>query len=304
MITAFDIGGSSIKAATVSGLNDISVLPRRATPLQDFQLFVEILREFIAENPTLGQGVAISLTGIIDTENGLAKCANIPCINQRHLSADLENALQMPVWIANDADCFTLAETHFGAAQEHENVFGIILGTGVGGGLVLNGKLVTGVGGFAGEWGHGPTLPNETAHWPEPIPHFKCGCGQKGCVDTIGGARGLERLHKYLHGSDLTSTCIVENWINNNTHAVQTVHCMVDLISGPLAMVLNVTGSSVAPVGGGLSQSSQLIELLNEVVTGKLLRKSGEPIIVPYQCQIEPGLMGAAVMGLQNLKLA
>lgn len=300
MITAFDIGGSTIKAAGVCGPDDISVLSRRATPLHDFPALVRAIKELVAENPTPSKGIAISLTGVIDSNSGLAKCANIPCIDQRFLRSDLENALRLPVWIANDADCFTLAETHFGAAQGHNNVFGIILGTGVGGGLVVDGKLITGTGGFAGEWGHGPTLPNETAFWPTPIPHFACGCGQKGCVDTIGGARGLERLHRHLHGCDLASTRIVEDWTDNETNAARTVNCMVDLISGPLAMVLNVTGSSIAPVGGGLSGSHQLIKLLDEAVAEKLLRNPGNPILVPNQCQIEPGLMGAAIMGLQH----
>lgn len=301
MITAFDIGGSAIKAASAIGPDNISVLSRRATPLHDFQAFVGVIRELLAETPTTSKGVAISLTGIIDTETGLAKCANIPCIDKRPLVADLERELHQAVWIANDADCFALAEVHLGAARGHKNVFGIILGTGVGGGLVLDGKLVSGAAGFMGEWGHGPTLPNETMYWPELIPHFACGCGQKGCVDTIGGARGLERLHMHLHGAQLPSTKIIENWLTHDPHATQTVDCMIDLISGPLAMVLNVTGSSIVPVGGGLSNTHNFVSQLDSSVRQKLLRNSKNPIVVPHQCLFEPGLMGAVMFGLQHL---
>lgn len=301
MITAFDIGGSAIKAASATDPDDIAILSKRATPLHDFQAFVEAIRDLLAENPIASEGVAMSLTGFIDVETGLAKCANIPCIDQRSLVADLQRELHVPVWIANDADCFTLAEIHFGAARGHKNVFGIILGTGVGGGLALDGKLVSGTGGFSGEWGHGPTLPNKSKHWHEPIPHFTCGCGQTGCVDTIGGARGMERLYHHFHNANLPSTQIVENWLSGDPKAHQTIDTMIDLMSGPLAMVLNVTGSSIVPVGGGLSNTHAFIRQLDSAVRQKLLRSSNEAIIVPHQCLLEPGLMGAAMFGLQNL---
>lgn len=301
MITAFDIGGSTIKAASARDPDNVSVLSKRSTPLHDFQKFVAVIKELIVENPTGSEGIAISLTGVIDIDTGLAKCANIPCIDQRPMADDLERELKQPVWIANDADCFALAETHFGAARGHANVFGIILGTGAGGALVLDGKLVSGAGGFAGEWGHGPALPNDCRYWPEPIPHFACGCGQKGCVDTIGGARGLERMHRHLHNVDLPSTEIINKWLCKELTATQTVNCVVDLISGPLAMVLNVTGSSIAPVGGGLSGTHQFVKQLDHAVRQKVLRNSKNPIIVPHKCKIEPGLMGAAMLGLQKV---
>lgn len=300
MITAFDIGGSTIKAASARDADNVSVLSKRSTPLHDFQHFVAVIKELIVENPNDSNGIAISLTGVIDTDTGLAKCANIPCINQRPMAYDLERELKRPVWIANDADCFALAETHFGAARGHANVFGVILGTGVGGALVLDGKLVSGTGGFTGEWGHGPTLPNKSQFWPEPIPQFACGCGQKGCVDTIGGARGLERMHQHLHNADLPSTEIIGKWLSKELAATQTVNCAIDLISGPLAMVLNVTGSSIAPVGGGLSGTQQFVDQLDHAVRQKVLRKSKNPILVPSSCAIEPGLMGAAMLGFQK----
>lgn len=302
MITALDIGGSTIKAASATSPEDVRVLSKRATPLHDFQAFVRIIKELIAENLCSSKGIAVSLTGVIDADTGLAKCANIPCIDQRTLGSELEQELRLPVWLANDADCFALAETYFGAGRGHKNVFGIILGTGVGGGLVLDGKLVSGTGGFVGEWGHGPTLPNTSTFWPDPIPHFMCGCGQQGCVDTVGGARGLERLHKHFHAIDLPSTNIIENWYANDQMASQTVDSMIDLISGPLAMVLNVTGSSITPVGGGLSGSNRLVSQLDQAVRRKILRKSTNPIIVPHQCKIEPGLVGAAILGLQKIE--
>lgn len=306
MIATFDIGGSTIKAAAVHGPNDIAILPKRETPLQDFDEFVDVIKAQI-EDIHLGssstphhKGIAISLAGIIDSQTGLAKCANIPCLDQRPLRTDLAQALAVPVQLANDADCFALAEAHFGAGQGHHNVFGIVLGSGVGGGLVLDGKLVEGAGGFAGEWGHGPALANISEHWPDPIPHFNCGCGQKGCLDTIGGARGLERLHQHLHGENLPSTQIVENWLLNHPQAGQSVDIMIDLISGPLAMVLNITGSSISPVGGGLSGTHQLIKKLDKAVRAKILRKSQNPVVVTHQCNPEPGLLGAAMLVMQK----
>lgn len=299
MITCFDIGGSAIKSASAGAAGQIGEPRRVPTPTQDFAAFAAALKDLIAAGGP-SRGVAISIAGVIDPADGRIKCANIPCIDGRPLAADLAAELNLPVWIANDADCFALAEAHAGAGRGHANVFGLILGTGVGGGLVIDGRLIGGPGGFAGEWGHGPVAAHFAGTPPQAIPRFACGCGQAGCLDAIGGARGLERLHAALHPAApaLDSKQIIDAWQDGGTEAARTIDCFVDILAGPLAMLVNTIGASVLPVGGGLSNSAPLIAMLDQAVRARILRKTAAAIIVPGLSGAEAGLIGAAWLGL------
>jgi N-acetylglucosamine kinase len=297
MIICIDIGGTAMKGAAVYSAEDIRPFERIATPARDREAFDAAIGGMLAAR-TAAKSVAISIAGVIDPANGRIKVANIPCIDGSELQADLEARFGLPFLIANDADCFALAEAALGAGRGAEVVFGIILGTGVGGGLVVNGRIVRGAGGFAGEWGHGPVLPEWIGDPPRRAPFFKCGCGHSGCVDTVGGARGLQRIHQHLHGVELASTVIVENWRDGGAAEAQTLELYAELVSGPLAMVVNTVGANAVPAGGGLSNAPDVLALLDAAVRGKILQKRTEPLIVQAQCKVEPGLIGAAIMGL------
>lgn len=298
MIVCFDIGGSAIKGAVAHSADSVKPLARRATPLDDFDAFAATIREVIDEAGGRPDRIAISITGVVDPETRAIKCANIPCIDGRTLSADLSAFLGLPVLLANDADCFALAEACAGAGRGHRIVLGVILGTGVGGGLVVDGRLINADGGFAGEWGHGPAVASVAGTPPVAIPAFDCGCGQRGCVDTIGGARGMERLHRTLHGETLTSEEITTLWQQGDAGPARTVDVLVDLVSSPLALTVNITGATIVPVGGGLSNVAPLIAQIDTTVRSRILRKFDRPLVVPGECRIEPGLIGAAVLGL------
>lgn len=298
MIICFDIGGSGIKAALAASPAELTPLERVPTPLDDFSAFVAAIRGVAdgAGAPT-GTPIGISITGVVDPATGIITCANIPCIDGRKLAAELTAELGRPVFVANDADCFALAEAVEGAGRGHRIVFGAILGTGVGGGIVIDGRIVNGAGGFAGEWGHGPVAATVAGNPPVAIPRFPCGCGQAGCVDTIGAARGMERLHKHLHGIELPSTAIVEAWRAGDARAARTIEVQVDLLAGPLALVINVVGAGIVPVGGGLGKVPEFIALLDTAVRQRILRRLGEPLVVPSRLTVEPGLVGAAILG-------
>lgn len=280
MILAFDIGGSRIKAARLRN-GQLEPLGETPTPTQDFTDFTAALARFHSTE----SAIAISITGVVDPATGRIKVANIPCLDGRNVSADLEAALNRPVLILNDADCFAMAEATTGAGKTHRNVFGIILGTGVGGGLVLNGQIVTGPGGYAGEWGHGPVVHD---------PAFPCGCGQIGCLDTIGGARGLERLNKHLSGQDASAETIIAAW---KTAPSPTVARWLDVMSGQLAMVVNLIGADIVPVGGGLANDHTLIAALDTATRARILRQTDAPLVVPASVSTDAGLAGAAAAG-------
>lgn len=302
MIACFDIGGSAIKGAIAYSPEDIRPLSKVATPLYDFDLFAMAIEKIAADGGVAPTSlISISIAGVVDSDTGVITCANIPCINGRRLVADLSEKLKRPVLVANDADCFALSEAVVGAGRNHRVVFGIILGTGVGGGLVINGKIHEGTGGFAGEWGHGPVSATLAGNPPIAIPRYACGCGQIGCVDAVGAARGMERLHAHIHGVSLASTEIIAAWDTGDEAAARTIDVYVDIVSAPLAMTLNIVGASIVPVGGGLANSRSLIGKLDEAVRRRILRRTDRPLVIPAELKIEPGLIGAGVLGLMEL---
>lgn len=301
MILCFDIGGTAIKVAQATSAADVVLTDRIPTPTHDFAAFVDVLSRAIAQAPVPPQVLAFSVAGVIDPDTGRATMANIPCLTGRHLQDDLQTALGLPVVLANDADCFTLAEAMTGAGQGHDVVFGLILGTGVGGGIVVRGSLINS-GGFAGEIGHGPVAQRVIDVPDVTLPAFGCGCGQSGCLDAICSARGIERLHRHLHGdAPCDSRAIVTDWEQGAPQATTTIDVWLALLSGPLAMVQNVLGAGIIATGGGLSTSAPLIAALDGAVRGRCLRRFDRPLVVPARCAVEPGLIGAAVLGLGHI---
>ena len=301
MITCFDIGGTAIKAATASGPETLQTIGRVATPLKDFHTFADAIARLVeAGQAPAGTPVAISITGVIDPAAGIATVANIPGIDGRNLALDLGEFLGRPVLVANDADCFVLAEAHAGAGRGHRVVFGAILGTGVGGGIVVDGQLHRGAAGLAGEWGHGTIVATQVSVPPFELAHFPCGCGRMGCLDTVGGARGIEKLHKILHGAELGSLEIIDLWTAGDAAAAQTVDLYIELVAQPLALVVNIVGPDIIPVGGGLGNSAPLIARLDEAVRQRILRKADRPLVVSAQLTVDAGLIGAANLGFSQ----
>lgn len=300
MITCFDIGGSTIKAATATAPDALVDLGRVPTPHHDLDAFISAIAGLVRSGGAApGSTVALSVTGVVDPADGRVTCANIPCIDGVRLERVLSERLECPVRVANDADCFVLAEAMAGAGQGARVVFGAILGTGVGGGIVVDGRIHRGAGGLAGEWGHGPIAATSAGTPPISLPRLPCGCGQVGCVDTVGGARGLERLYRHITGRDAPSTEIVSSWLAGDNDAARAVDCQVDLVADPLALVVNIIGPDIVPVGGGLGKVVPLVERLDAAVRQRILRRIDRPLVVPARLDGEPGLVGAALLGLE-----
>lgn len=302
-----DMGGSFIKFGIAFGAGNVEQLEKVPTPLQSWPELVAAFADLIARwQPTADSSVplAISTTGLFNVRTGAVNAANIPCLAGHDVVSELSTALGRPVLIANDADCFALAEANIGLGKGHDVVFCAIMGTGIGGGLVADGRLVRGTGGVTGEWGHGPivrteiTLPGEAE--PIHIPRFQCGCGQIGCADTIGGARGVERLHHFLHGLTATSHEILDAWETGDTAALRTVAVLIELLSEPLALAVNITGASIVPVGGGLASRPALIAALDRRVRDLTLIRFAEPLVVPGTQVANGGLVGVSVLAEQR----
>ncbi|WBU59305.1 ROK family protein [Paracoccus albus] len=301
MILCFDIGGSAIKIAHAYSQQDVRPMGREATPGRDLDAFLDVLRRAIADAPEPPTRLSFSIAGAVDPDTGVANVANIPCMNGKRVVADLSAALGLPVVLANDADCFAMAEAVVGAGRGHDIVFGVILGTGIGGGIVVRGELINPDGGMAGEWGHGEVAQRVVGDPQVVLPAFACGCGNAGCLDSVCGARGMERLHSHLHpGANLASHAIVDGWQRGRAEESRTIAIWLEILTGPMTMAQNMLGAGIIAVGGGLSNARPLVGALDRAVRDKVLRKFDRPLIVPAECRIEPGLVGAAILGLKS----
>lgn len=300
-----DIGGSYIKFGLSPQQGEVSELARVATPAHSWEEFVLALQTLLTEH---GVGhpedtpLAISTAGLVSPQSGEVMATNIPGFAGHNLAAELSQALKRRVSVANDADCFALAEAHVGEGMGMPIVVGIILGTGVGGGIVFNGQLVRGHGGITGEWGHGAITRTELVldNNLVRVPRMPCGCGQTGCLDMLGGARGLERLHHELHQQTLTSQEIISGWQDDNAQSGLTIEAWLQLVSEPLTLLVNIVGATKVVVGGGLASVPRLVAALDERVRQLTLHKYSQPLIVPGKFVSQGGLVGASVLGRQR----
>jgi N-acetylglucosamine kinase len=263
------------------------------TPHTSWGDFVATLRRLIEADGGAAR-IGISIAGAADSATGIALAANVPVVTGHRVESEVAEVLGIPVRVGNDADCFALAEAMVGAGRGLPIVFGAILGTGVGGGLVINGRMVRGAHGVTGEWGHAPLLAEAVA--ARGIPVVRCGCGQTGCLDSYGSARGLERIHMALAGETRSSRAITEAWHAGDVEATKSVEAFVELVAGPLSMIVNTIGPSIIPVGGGLSSDSVLLGAIDEAVRARVLGRYQAPLVVPGQTRGASGLIGAAML--------
>lgn len=301
-VMCFDIGGSFIKSAVMTTDDQLHMTGSLPMPASDWDAFCRALVQLITGAAHLldsDSPVAISAAGVVDNETDRILAGNIPAFNGHLVSTELAALLNRQVVIANDADCFTLAEAMLGSGQGTPLVLGIILGSGVGGGLVFQQQIIRGTGGLTGEWGHGPVTATEFSYQGQQIhlPRLKCGCGQQGCLDTLGAARGLERIWQHCFSEEKDSRYIIDAWHGEDPAAKQVVWLWSQLVSDVLSVVVNTLGPGKVVAGGGLASDAALIALLDSEVRAKILRRSDEPLIVPATLHQQGGLMGAAMLG-------
>ncbi|MDR6771528.1 ROK family protein [Azospirillum sp. BE72] len=254
MRVGIDLGGTKIAAVALGADGAELARHRRPTP-RDYDATLDALAETVAALDPFGTGgVGISLPGIVDPAAGMVRAVNLPWLAGRPFAEDAARRIGRPVRIANDANCFTLSEATDGAAVGSAVVFGVILGTGVGGGIVVDGRILPGANGLAGEWGHAPLPWREEADGP-PVP---CGCGKTGCLETVLCGAGLSRLHRHLTGDDGTGNAadpqeIAARALAGDPAAAATLTRHADALARALAPVLNLLDPDMVVVGGGLS---------------------------------------------------
>ncbi len=312
-----DLGGSKTEIIALDARGEVKLRRRIATPRGDYAAtlgaIVALVRQAEAE---VGAGsVGIGTPGTWSRASGLMKNCNSVWLNGKPLKADLESALGRPIRLANDADCFALSEAADGAAAGAEVVFGVILGTGVGGGVVVRGRPLSGPNGIAGEWGHNP-LPafrpqrmddaggheeilrfRAPAHpWPSEreLPGPACYCGKRGCIETWLSAPGLAADHLRYGGEDLPAHEIVQLAAAGYEPCGATLRRYEERLARSLAQIVNLLDPDVVVLGGGLSNSASLYENVPRLWRRYVFSDRVDTLLKPPQHGDSSGVRGAA----------
>jgi predicted NBD/HSP70 family sugar kinase len=260
MKIGIDLGGTKIEIIALDTTGQVLLRQRVATPQGDYHATVNTITELVTHvEKELGErgSVGIGTPGSIATDTGLLRNSNSVCLNGMPFKQALEQHLNRKITIANDANCFALSEAIDGAAKGANSVFGVIIGTGVGAGIVINQQVLHGVNGIAGEWGHN-SLP-----WPsvnEIITGLPCYCGKQGCIETWLSGTGFANGFKRDYGKSLSAEAIVTAATNGNLPCDHALSCYEDRLARSLAQVINVLDPEVIVLGGGMSNAARLYE--------------------------------------------
>lgn len=253
MRLGLDLGGSKIEIVALADDGRELLRERTATPRGDYQGTVAAVARLVtqAEAEVGARGtVGVGIPGAESRVTGLVKNANSTWLIGKPLKADIEAALGREVRLANDANCFALSEAVNGAGAGAAVVFGVILGTGVGGGIVVNGGVIAGANSIAGEWGHNP-MPGE---------HHRdlCYCGRHGCIELYLSGPGLSADHRRVTGADFAATEIARRADAGEADSVATLERYGQRLARALAGVINILDPDVIVLGGGLSNIDRL----------------------------------------------
>jgi len=259
MYYGFDVGGTKIQFAAFDQDLQQVASERVSTPIVDYSQLLQVISHLVFKYDQIfsSQGhVGIGLPGIENALSGKVMTANIPSAQDQTLRQDLEKMMQRNVAIENDANCFALSEAYDEKLQSVSSVLGLILGTGVGSGIVINGQIYSGLNHCAGEIGH-MRLPLD-AWWLleqccDPAPMFDCGCGQKGCIDNYLSGRGFENLYRYMHKEAYCAVDIIAAYTAGKPQAKAFVDIYMELLAICLANIINALDPAVVVLGGGLS---------------------------------------------------
>lgn len=286
-----DLGGTKIEIVALADDGRELLRRRVATPQGDYLATVMAVAGLVeAAEQALGlRGtVGVGMPGAESPDTGRIKNANSTCLIGQPLRRDLQAVLQREVRLANDANCFALSEAVDGAGAGAETVFGVILGTGVGGGLVWRGHALTGANRIAGEWGHNP-LPGEP---DEALP--ACYCGRRGCVETFLSGPGMAADHRRAGGADLDAAQIVAAAAIGEPHAAATLDRYCARLARALAVVVNIVDPDVIVLGGGLSGIAALYDDVPRRWTPHVFSDTVRTRLVPPVHGDSSGVRGAA----------
>ncbi|MFN0263849.1 ROK family protein [Tepidamorphus sp. 3E244] len=293
-MTGVDLGGTKISAVVLSPDGSERARLRTPTPQGDYAATVESIRDIVSAveveaglEPRRNAPVGIGTPGSTVPGTGLMQNANSTCLNGKPLLTDLKSALGREITMANDANCLALSESTDGAAKGEACVFAAILGTGVGGGIVIDGRLLAGPRGLSGEWGHNPLpWPHEDEH-PGP----QCWCGRHGCIEAWLSGPALAADHLARTGEAMDAQAIAAR---TSPACADTMNRYTDRLARALGAVVNMIDPDVIVLGGGLSRVAALYERLPPRALPHIFCDAPSVRIVPAKHGDDSGVRGAA----------
>ncbi|MEE3149797.1 MAG: ROK family protein [Candidatus Neomarinimicrobiota bacterium] len=287
-----DLGGTKIEAILLSSTNKVVERTRIPTNQQDgYEAIIERiinLTKKVRSKAKQECSIGICTPGALDMETGILKNSNTVCLIDKPIKTDLENALNCSVTIDNDANCFAMAEALLGAGKNYAIVFGVIIGTGVGGGLILNRRIHHGRLFIAGEWGHQILYPNGR----------KCYCGKLGCVETYLSGPSLEKYWAELSGKPISLEKIIKSFEHNpNVEYLKWRKEYLANFGMALSNVINIVDPDAVILGGGVSNISFLYDEGIAAVRENIFSNKDDTPILPNKLGDSAGVFGAALLG-------
>ena len=290
MRCGLDLGGTKIEAIILDDAGEIIWRQRQPTPSADYAEILDTLSTIVARADAEAGcqlSVGIGMPGSISPLTGRVRNSNTLCRNDPPIHQDLQQRLNRDVRVANDANCFALSEAVDGAGQGANSVFGVILGTGCGGGFVVNHKLQNGANGIGGEWGHNP-LASPTA---DELPGPDCYCGRRGCNEVWISGSGFARDHLAVTGENLTAEAIMAAGTPQSEASFER---LCDRIARALGAVINIVDPETIVLGGGLSNIEAIYQRVPELWGAYIFSDVIETKLLPNKHGDASGVRGAA----------
>jgi len=299
----FDIGGTKIALGVYDAARNLQWETRIATPRDSYEAFLDAICGLVARADARfgGEGtVGIGIPGIPETDDGTLYAANVPAASGRPLRTDLCARLNRDVRLDNDANCFTLSEAWDDELRAYPVVMGLILGTGVGGGIVVNGQSITGRGYITGEFGHIRLPVDALTLMGFDFPLLRCGCGQHGCIENYLSGRGFAWLYNHFYHESLQAPEIIGRWEAGEQRAREHVARYLDLLAVCMGSILTIVDPHIVVLGGGLSNFSRLASGLETRLAQHLLPAARVPRVVLARHGDAGGMRGAAFLHLTS----
>ena len=274
-----DLGGTKIESIVIDYDGNEIYRKRISNPKNDYNGTLNSIKDLVHQSESetgLYGTIGIGIPGIISKQTKLVKNANSTVLIGKSLDKDLELILGRPVRLANDANCLALSEYIDGSGEQYNSLFGVILGTGVGGGLVIDGKIFPGANLISGEWGHNP-LP-----WPDlnELPGPECYCGLRGCIETFLSGSGLENTFYKITGETVSANEISGKLQNNDHDAIKAIELYENRLARGLAMVVNILDPEIIVLAGGVSNISRLYSNVKNI-WNKYIISTDEDVVTP-----------------------
>ncbi|RDE84105.1 N-acetylglucosamine kinase [Aggregatibacter kilianii] len=304
MLYGLDIGGTKIELAVFNSQLEKQYSERVETPKTSYDDWLNAIFNLVKkadEKFGCKGSVGLGIPGFVNQSSGIAEITNIRVADNKPILRDLSALLGREVRAENDANCFALSEAWDAENAQYPSVLGLILGTGFGGGFVINGKIHSGQTGMAGELGHLQLNYHalKLLGW-DNAPIYQCGCGNIACLDTYLSGRGFEMLYRDLKGESLSAKDIIQRFYSEDKSAVDFVGVFIELAAISIGNIITAFDPHLIVLGGGLSNFDYLYEALPKALPAHLMRTAKVPVIKKAKYGDSGGVRGAAALFLSR----